>query len=123
MRRNCWEFKKCGRQEGGAHVHDLGICPASKEGKLDGIHGGKNGGRACWVIAGTLCQGNIQGSYAAKYKNCTECEFYLAVKKEEYPNFKLAVILLQLLRDVNPLIKPVDALRSSCGRTLAESGR
>lgn len=33
---NCWEFKKCGRELGGAHVHDLGVCPATEEKRLDG---------------------------------------------------------------------------------------
>jgi hypothetical protein len=102
MEKNCWEFKKCGRQEGGEHVHDLGVCPASTEKKLDGIHGGKNGGRTCWVVVGTLCEGNVQGSYATKYKNCTDCDFYNAVKKTEYPKFTLSAVLLQRLRDAQP---------------------
>ena len=70
---NCWEFKKCGRQPGGEHVNDMGLCPATIEEKLDGIHDGSNGGRACWVIAGTLCKGEKQGSFAQKLTNCVTC--------------------------------------------------
>lgn len=94
---NCWEFKKCGREPGGAHVHDLGICPAPKEERLNGVHGGKNGGRSCWVMAGTLCKGQTQGTFAQKYKNCEICDFYKSVKKEEFPRFMLSALLLKKL--------------------------
>jgi len=36
---NCWEFKQCGREAGGAHVDEFGVCPATKEQRLDGVHG------------------------------------------------------------------------------------
>lgn len=80
---NCWEFKKCGREPGGKKAGELGICPATTNADLDGVHGGKNGGRSCWVVAGSLCGGKIQGSYAQKLSNCWKCEFMNAVKKEE----------------------------------------
>lgn len=51
---NCWEKKNCDKLD----------CPARSETKLDGIHGGKNGGRACWVIAGTKCKDAPQGKFA-----------------------------------------------------------
>ena len=98
MRMNCWEFKKCGRQHGGHHVHDLGVCPASMEQRLDGVHGGKNAGRSCWVVAETLCQGDVQGTYAKKFQNCNTCDFYQTVKKREYPAFKLSLVLLDRLK-------------------------
>jgi hypothetical protein len=94
---NCWDIKKCGREPGGAHVHDLGECPAATAGKLDGIHGGKNAGRACWVVAGTMCDGKIQGTFARKYDDCKVCNFYKKVQKEERINFVFATILLGLL--------------------------
>jgi hypothetical protein len=83
---NCWEFKKCGRQPGGVKVAELGVCAASIATKVDGINCGKNGGRACWPIAGTLCGGNVQGSFAEKLGNCLKCEFYQLVGAEEGPN-------------------------------------
>ena len=79
---NCWEYKKCGRQPGGAKVAELGVCPASNNASANGIHEGKNGGRCCWVIAGTFCGGKVQGSYATKLANCIDCEFYKLVVKE-----------------------------------------
>ena len=80
---NCWEHKNCGRQPGGNKIVDLGICPASIEQSLDGAHGGLNGGRSCWVIAGSLCGGKIQGTYAQKLSNCWRCDFMNRVKQEE----------------------------------------
>ncbi len=84
---NCWEFKKCGRQPGGAKVGELGVCPAALDVRANGVHGGKNGGRACWVLAGTYCGGKIQGSYAEKIGNCLNCEIYMLIRKEEGVNF------------------------------------
>jgi hypothetical protein len=96
---NCWEFKKCGRQPGGEHVHDLGICPATEEKRLDGAHEGTNAGRACWVMAGTLCKGEVQGTFAQKYKNCEICDFYKMVKQEEFPRFTLSAVLMRKLSE------------------------
>ncbi|MBI4690178.1 MAG: hypothetical protein HY754_07925 [Nitrospirae bacterium] len=99
LKKNCWEVKNCGRQEGGNRAADLGICPATVEKKLDGIHDGNNAGRACWIVAGTLCKGEVQGSFAQKYKNCEACDFYQGVRKEEGSRFVLSAILLNKLRN------------------------
>ncbi len=81
--KNCWEFKNCGRQPGGAKEKEFGVCPASTDARLNGTNNGKNGGRACWALTGTLCGGKIQGTFASKLGNCMACEFYAMVKKEE----------------------------------------
>lgn len=94
---NCWEFKHCGRQPGGAKVAELGVCPAASEAKLHGANHGQNGGRACWGVAGTLCGGKVQGTYATKLGNCMACEFYKLVQKEEGPAFKGGAQILALL--------------------------
>lgn len=94
---NCWEFKKCGRQPGGPHVHDLGKCPATVEERLDDVHGGVNAGRACWVVAGTFCGGAVQGTFAQKFHSCQKCDFYENVRGEEHPNFVLSTSLLARL--------------------------
>lgn len=83
---NCWEHKKCGRQPGGHKVQEMGVCPAATNTELNGAHGGTNAGRACWVVAGSLCGGKIQGTYAKKLLNCWRCDFMNAVKREEDPN-------------------------------------
>jgi len=83
MKKNCWEFKRCGRQAGGFKSAELGVCSASTDDSFDGVHEGTNGGRACWVVAGTLCGGEVQGTYAKKSANCRECDFYKQVSADE----------------------------------------
>jgi len=95
---NCWEFKKCGRQPQGSHVHDLGICPATQEIGLDDVHDGTNAGRACWIVGGTFCKGQVQGTFAQKFKNCEACDFYQLVRREEGGTFTYAAVLLTKVR-------------------------
>ena len=64
---------------------ELGICPVTVFSDLNGSHGGTNAGRSCWVIAGSLCGGKIQGTYAKKLNNCWRCDFMNTVKREEEP--------------------------------------
>jgi len=85
---NCWEFKKCGRQPGGPRAAELGVCEAARTAGA-GFNGGVGAGRICWAVAGTLCGGKVQGTFAQKVTNCMACEFYLAVKKEEGTAFRL----------------------------------
>lgn len=80
---NCWEFKKCGRQPGGAKEKELGTCIAATEKRVNGINEGKNAGRACYAVSGTLCGGKKQGSFAVKMSNCMECDFYKKIQNEE----------------------------------------
>jgi len=94
---NCWEFKQCGREPGGIHEFDLGICPAATDTRLDGVHDGKNGGRACWVLTGTMCRGKVEGTFAQKYDTCARCDFYRKVREEEYPQFSFVGELLARL--------------------------
>ena len=85
MKLNCWEAKRCGREPGGSKAEELGVCPVTTDADLSGGHGGRNAGRACWIVAGSLCGGKIQGTYAKKLNNCWRCEFMNLVKKEEEP--------------------------------------
>lgn len=80
---NCWEFIKCGREPDGAKAGKLGVCPAAIFKEADGIHGGKNAGRCCWVVAGTFCKGEIQGEFARKILDCLRCPFHDYVLEEE----------------------------------------
>jgi len=98
-KKNCWEFMGCGRITGGAHEKDLGICPVYHEASLDKVHSGRNAGRACWVVAGTLCGGRIQGSFAQKYEKCELCAFYQKVRIEEGAKYHLAILLLKQMRE------------------------
>jgi hypothetical protein len=56
----------CERHEGGAKVQEFGVCIASREGM----------GHSCWMIAGNLCGGTVQGTVAIKENNCMSCEVY-----------------------------------------------
>ena len=71
---NCWEFKKCGREAGGAKVKELGVCPAYP-----------HDGQDCARAAGTFCGGKVQGNFAAKLVSCMQCDFY---KSEHYRRTK-----------------------------------
>jgi hypothetical protein len=62
---NCWEFKKCGREAGGARAAEMGVCPAYP-----------NDGNQCARVSGTLCGGKVQGTFAVKLASCMDCEFY-----------------------------------------------
>jgi len=94
---NCWEFKKCGRESGGEKVSVLGVCPASNNTTLEGVHDGKSAGRSCWVVAGTMCNGQVQGIFAQKYNDCKLCDFYQKVKTEEGKDFLITVDLIKML--------------------------
>jgi len=98
---NCWEFKKCGREPGGAKSVELGVCPAATDARLSGVNGGRNGGRACWALTGTLCGGAVQGTFASKLKNCLECELYKLVAAQEGKNLQSARTILALIREAS----------------------
>jgi hypothetical protein len=97
MKKNCWEFKGCGREPGGKNASAMGVCPAATDTKLEGVHSGKNAGRACWVIAGTMCNGQVQGIFAQKYHDCRMCDFYQKVKEEEGEDFLITVDLIRMI--------------------------
>ncbi len=96
---NCWEYKKCGRQPGGERIIEFGVCPASTEKRVHGIHGGVNGGRCCYVIAGTFCEGKAQGVYAQKLARCGDCDFFRLLMSEEGMAKKSFVELSAILRN------------------------
>ncbi len=97
-KRNCWEYTKCGRNLGGPNTEAFGICPAAITTRLNGIHGGKNAGRACWVVAGTFCGDVVEGTFARKHEDCADCDFYKLVKSEENASFIPASTLLRKIR-------------------------
>ena len=85
---NCWEYYKCGREEGGINALELGVCPASTDNN-HGINGGESSGRYCWTIKGTLCNEEIQGELADKLLSCINCGFFKLVNYEEGREFVL----------------------------------
>jgi hypothetical protein len=99
---NCWEYTKCGRDEGGAVARSVGVCPARCEAKLDGIHGGVNAGRACWIVAGTFCKEPAQGAHAKRLHTCVECAFFQLVQREEGEDFHMSAHLSEKLYGPTP---------------------
>ena len=86
---NCWEYMGCERQPGGDKVRNLFECPAAvvaayPDGKYNG---GTCLGRRCWRMVGTVCGGEVQGTFAKKIGNCQRCPFYQKVKEEEREAF------------------------------------
>jgi signal transduction histidine kinase len=63
----CWEYMKCERDKDSSLK-----CPAYP-----------NFGRVCWAVAGTFCEGKVQGTFAQKYEDCKKCEFYQKARKEK----------------------------------------
>jgi hypothetical protein len=95
---NCWEFNRCGREPGGCNARAFGACPAALEPRVDGVNGGKNGGRTCWGVAGTLCT-QPASTFAAAVGDCTQCDFYRQVVAEEgAPCIRSAFIIHTLVR-------------------------
>jgi hypothetical protein len=90
-KQNCWEFKKCGREQGGKNINKLGVCPAAKPGEGKGFNNGKCRGRVCWSVAGTFCEGLAEGSFARTFHTCMVCAFFNKVKEEEGEKFDLLI--------------------------------
>ncbi|EKD34827.1 MAG: cyclic nucleotide-binding protein [uncultured bacterium] len=97
---NCWEFKKCGRELNGRNVQEMGVCPATLDDSFDGINSGTNGGRICWAVAGTFCEGIKQGAFHAKRQSCVKCDFFSVVSRQEGAS-DTPTKLLKFLTDTN----------------------
>jgi hypothetical protein len=76
-------------------THMRRASPASTYVWFDGIHGGRNAGRTCWVIGGTMCDGEVQGNFADKFKICGICAFYNSVKEQEGECMIPSMLLLE----------------------------
>jgi len=87
---NCWEIKDCGRGPGCEKVSEMGLCPAATDRTYNGVNGGLNGGRFCWVVAGTFCGGKVQGTYAQKIDSCMHCEVFSLVRDQEGDQCRLS---------------------------------
>jgi len=83
--KNCWEVMKCGRELKSARKV---ICPAVIAKEYNGKNRGKNAGRFCWVIAGTFCHDDVNGTHAQKIVNCIQCDFFKQVSEEEGDMFE-----------------------------------
>jgi hypothetical protein len=94
MKKNCWEFKRCGMEKK-RNRNTSGNCPVPTMSLYDGVHDGKNGGRVCWMIAGSACQEDVQGTFAQKLETCSDCDFYESVQVAEGKNLKLSLDVIE----------------------------
>ncbi|MCK5774358.1 MAG: hypothetical protein KAH57_11265 [Thermoplasmata archaeon] len=88
MTLNCWEITKCGKQPNGDSVDEMGECPTATCSEFDGKNKGENGGRYCWRVSGTLCNGELQPNWADKMKKCMDCPVMKVIMLEEGENFE-----------------------------------
>ena len=86
---NCWEHLKCEREPGGAKAGEFGPCPAATDTTCDGVNEGKNAGRLCWAVPGTICTGKVEGDFEDKIEHCQDCSFFRRIKYEEGLHFQL----------------------------------
>lgn len=79
LKRNCWEFMGCDKLD----------CPARSSELYDGINNGKNAGRVCWAVVGTMCRDKTTKDLSAKYSDCMDCKFFDYVHHGEDRNFTI----------------------------------
>ncbi len=122
-KRNCWEYFKCGREKGGVNAAELGVCPAAADTSFTGINSGKRGGRFCWGVAGTLCKGKIQGTFAEKRVSCMGCPFYKLVQLEEgTANLRTKFLRFVIKPGGTPLLGELDLIKVSAGTRFLTQG-
>ena len=68
---NCWEFMKCGRENGGNNAEQFGVCPAFPD-----------NGNSCSRVDGTFCDLVLE-LLEKEYTSCQNCKFY---QSEYYDN-------------------------------------
>lgn len=82
---NCWEEMQCNSTD----------CPAY-ESKY----------QRCWHVAGTFCQGKVQGLFAQKLGDCRKCKVYRkAVTTKLYAIGEVFNDMMELLEDKNQQVK------------------
>ena len=70
-KRSCWEFMRCGREEGGENVDKFGVCPAYP------FHGQQRA-----KVIGTFCD-RVKVLQTSKHEDCQECPFYNSMHFDE----------------------------------------
>lgn len=91
---NCWDFMKCSFGPDGSKTERGPVCTAAREKGLNGVHGGMNGGRACWFVDNTgNCGKDGRKDFSDKYPDCMNCRFYWKVREEEGNKFEVSLLL------------------------------
>lgn len=81
--KNCWEIKDCIHNPERRQKNGGPVCPAARSGEFDGVNKGTFAGRFCWAVAGTFCEGQMQGMFPRKFVDCLHCDFFQQVDREE----------------------------------------
>ncbi|MBF0368633.1 MAG: hypothetical protein HQL52_04170 [Magnetococcales bacterium] len=74
---NCWEITECGKEF---------ACIAGTDTRYDGLLGGKNGGRFCAFIEGTLCKDGVPLTSEKKLEKCLNCKIYYEIINDNFPS-------------------------------------
>lgn len=120
---NCWEYNSCGREPNGKMTLELGLCPAAMDNSYNGINSGVNAGRICWAVAGTFCNGDIQGTFAEKRDSCMSCDFFKLVRKEEGESNKHTKFLRYITRNVDtPFLEKMTYMHIKAGSRFITQG-
>jgi len=91
---NCWEYKNCS---------DSINCPVKNESIANGLNGGINGGRICWII--------MENHSKKKAKtDCFQCQFHYKVMNEEGLLNNCNAIGIYLSRQNNHNSKAIDTV-------------
>jgi len=93
---NCWEFHGCDVEPISDYVIDFRVCAATWTEEMHGVHGGKNAGRACWAVVGSMCGLHNSDRTCMHAATCEECDFYKLVREEEGDAF----IPVEVLREM-----------------------
>jgi eukaryotic-like serine/threonine-protein kinase len=122
-RTNCWEYMRCGREPDGRHAKELGVCPAARDISHDGTNSGTCGGRFCWAVAGTLCHGQVQGTFAEKQTSCLECDFYKLVRAQEgSANIRTKFLRFVQPFSASPILNDLEMVQISRGTRFIAQG-
>jgi hypothetical protein len=74
---------KCGKGPSDNGNGKSDICPIAFENSANGLNGGTNAGRICWIIANNGCKGKVKCSDLHRENSCFQCEFRYKVIMEE----------------------------------------
>lgn len=87
---SCWEVMGCGREPDGAKAQTHGVCPSAIAWDQTGLNRGEAGGRACWLVSGSLARGRFAGTCTVMGPDgCLGCSFFHAVRLEEGQDFAM----------------------------------
>lgn len=98
LKSNCWEYHKCGLEPGGFKAVNEGPCRAATESRLDGVNGGKNGGRSCWGVPDTKCDSVRETEPVEDLTKCLDCGFRVKVILEEKYSYTSTLQIADILR-------------------------